>query len=86
MKYQILAITIGNGGNTIDLQHPFDMSADDLSQLGAKVQETFWDLGIEVASVRAVHRADVYEDWVAPDVPQELFAPEGLPRQRRKRT
>jgi hypothetical protein len=85
MKYQVLSIAVGQIANPVELAHSFEMSASGLSELGEQVREMFADFGLNVISVRAVHRADIYEDWIPPEPPAALFDPEDLPRQRKRK-
>ena len=72
MKYQILSITLKHG-NAVFLPHGMEIAADDIKEAGAKVSENLLQLGLHVSAVKAIHKADVTEDWEPETEKPNLF-------------
>jgi hypothetical protein len=86
MKYQVLSITLDKG-NAVFLPHAFELAADSLGEVGAKIEENFAELGLKVKGVRALHKSDVTEDWQREPEKPNLFNKNGkdedaLPKKR----
>jgi hypothetical protein len=86
MKYQIITITL-NHGNAVFLPHGMEIAADSIKEAGAKVAENMGELGLKVIAVKAIHKADVTEEWEPEPEKPNLFNANGadseaLPKRR----
>ena len=86
MKYQIISITL-NYGNAVFLPHGMEIAADSIKEAGAKVAENMGELGLKVVAVKAIHKADVTEEWEPEPEKPNLFNENGadteaLPKKR----
>ena len=86
MKYQILSITL-NHGNAVFLPHGMEIAADSIREAGAKVAENMGELGLKVIAVKAIHKADITEEWEPEPEKPNLFNgngndPDALPKKR----
>lgn len=86
MKYQIQSITLATG-NPVFLAYPFEMSADNINDLGARVADALGQLGLDVHGVGAIYRGDIEEAWQREPEKPNLFngGGEELPKQRKRR-
>jgi len=94
MKYQVLSITLASHysqakGNPIYLTNPFEMSADSIHDLGQKVADMLFELGIGIAGIGAVYRGDIEQQWEREPEKPNLFNGDGeehaLPKKRKPR-
>jgi hypothetical protein len=86
VKYQILSVTLAKG-NPVYLTEPFEMGADNITQLGAKVSDLLFGFGLEVTGVNAVFRGDIEQAWEREPEKPNLFNgngedPDALPKKR----
>lgn len=89
MKYQVLSITLDKG-NPVFLSNPFEMNAESISELGAKVADLFEDFGVKVKGINAVYRGDIEQKWEREPEKPNLFNRNGkdeevLPKKKKPR-